>query len=185
MGLRTSRASIRLLLAVSATGLLAVAFSIFVATRSPASTQVVPSPLLGRVAPTTKGPLLGGGELSLDSLRGSMVLVSFYASWCPSCVQQEQQLVRFSQAESQGVKIVSIDFDDQDAAGLNFLRSAGASWPAISDPAGQIALSWGVDGPPETFLVSAGGKVITKVIGAASSKELLNLVALAQAKGYG
>jgi cytochrome c biogenesis protein CcmG/thiol:disulfide interchange protein DsbE len=82
------------------------------------------------------------------------------------------------------VRVLGVDFDDTASLARGFLSSYGASWPAISDTAGQIGLRWGVDEPPESFLIAPSGKVLTKMIGPISAKQIEGLITVATFKGY-
>jgi len=166
-------------------GALFVAFATFLATRKPASTQSSPSPLLFRSAPVLSGPLLDGGKtMSLSNIRGKFVLVNFFASWCSSCKTEMPQLVAFAKSEANTVEVLGVDYDDQSSSAVSFLGSYGAKWPVIVDANGQSALRWGVSEPPESFLVAPDGKVVTKIIGPVTARELSLLVQIAQSKGY-
>ena len=162
--------------------ILLLAFSVFVATRTPASTAVEPSPIVQHVAPAISGDTVTGGHIALSNYRGKFVLVNFFASWCASCAIEEPQLVRFSKS---GIgKVLAVDFQDEDRPAIAFLGRYGANWPAVADPNGQIAVKWGVSAPPESFLVSPSGMVLTKIVGPVTAKELAILVQVAKANGY-
>jgi cytochrome c biogenesis protein CcmG/thiol:disulfide interchange protein DsbE len=159
-----------------------LAFSIFVATRSPASNAIEASPIVEHVAPAISGPTVAGGHFALRSYRGKFVLVNFFASWCASCAIEEPQLVRFSKS---GIgKVLAVDFQDENGPARAFLSRYDASWPAVADPNGQIAIKWGVSAPPESFLISPSGVVLTKIVGPVTAKELRILVQVAKANGY-
>ncbi len=159
-----------------------LAFSIFVATRSPASSSIEASPIVEHVAPAISGPTVAGGHFSLTNYRGKFVLVNFFASWCASCAIEEPQLVRFSKA---GIgRVLAVDFQDENGPARAFLSRYDANWPAVADPNGQIAIKWGVSAPPESFLISPSGVVLTKIVGPVTAKELRILVQVAKANGY-
>lgn len=80
--------------------------------------------------------------------------------------------------------MLGVDYDDNPASARTFLATYGATWSVISDTQGQRALRWGVDQPPESYLISPKGKVLTKILGAINDKQLTELVHIAQAKGY-
>lgn len=161
-----------------------VVFSVFLASRKTASTQTASSPLLFKVAPQLEGPMLSGQRVTLLDLRGKFVLVNFFASWCSTCKTEMPQLLAFSKSEARKVVILGVDYDDQNASAKSFMSSYGAKWPVIVDKSGQRALMWGVSQPPESFLVAPDGKVLTRIVGPTTSKQLSNLVSLAIAKGY-
>jgi cytochrome c biogenesis protein CcmG/thiol:disulfide interchange protein DsbE len=132
------------------------------ATRPPETATEVDTPLVGQSAPGIAGATLGGGPFNLAAERGRWVVVNFFASWCPPCQQEQPELVAFAYAHRAAgdAALVGVVFDDGTSTARSFMRSTGASWPSVVDPGGQIALDYGVRGPPETFLVSPGGTVV-------------------------
>ncbi len=142
----------------------------------------VDTPLVGQAAPGIAGATLAGGSFDLSALRGRWVVVNFFASWCPPCQQEEPELVAFAYAHrSPGdAALVGVVFDDAASTAHNFVRSTGASWPAVIDPDGQIALNYGVRGPPETFIVSPDGTVVVHLDGPVTDASLDHWLALAQ-----
>lgn len=165
---------------------LAVVFAAFVgvlATRKSALDRQARSPLLGQPAPAIAGKgVTDGAPFALTSLQGRYVLVNFFASWCVPCQDEQPQLVRWEH-ESPTHAIVGVLFSDTSAPAASFLRANGGDWPAIADPDGQLALNYGVRGPPESYLVDPQGVVLAKFIGEVSAAGLDRLVARAQAAG--
>lgn len=169
-------------------GVLAVAGALVavLATSPQASYTEVDSPLLGKAAPAVSGTTLQGGHFDLSSLRGRWVVLNFFASWCPPCQQEEPDLVAFAFQHRRrgGAALVGIDsFGDTVSSALAFVHQAGATWPVVTDASGQIALDYGVRGPPETFVISPRGVVMVHLDGAVTSSGLDYWLAQAQ-RGY-
>jgi peroxiredoxin len=137
------------------------------ATRPPATASEVDTPLLGHAAPALSGPGLDGHRVDLQSMRGRFVVVNFFASWCAPCQQEEPELVSFAFAHrgAGAPALVSVVFDDAASSARSFLSSTGATWPAVADAGGQIALAYGVRAPPETFVISPAGRVVVHLDG--------------------
>ena len=137
------------------------------ATRPQASATEVDTPLLGHPAPALTGATLSGGSFDLGALRGRWVVIDFFASWCPPCQQEEPELVSFAfEHRAPGdAALVGVVFDDAASSARSFLQTSGGTWPAVSDPGGQLALAYGVRAPPETFLVSPAGLVVAHLDG--------------------
>lgn len=125
----------------------------------------LPSVFIGKPAPAlTAGALPGYPALSdADLRRGDVVVVNFWASWCPPCRAENPTLVALAK---EGVRVVGVDMmDDADKAAA-FLARDGNPYSAIAfDPKGQTRLDWGVTAPPETFILRGDGTVAYKFIG--------------------
>jgi cytochrome c biogenesis protein CcmG/thiol:disulfide interchange protein DsbE len=164
-------------------GVLMVAFTVVLATRKSAADQQARSPLLGQPAPAIIGTsITNGAAFNLSSLQGRYVLVNFFASWCVPCQQEQPQLVKWVH-ESPSHAVVGVLFSDTPGPAGAFLRSNAGTWPAINDASGQLALSYGVRGPPESYLVNPNGIVLAKFIGEVTAVRLDQLVSLAQSAG--
>jgi cytochrome c biogenesis protein CcmG/thiol:disulfide interchange protein DsbE len=155
------------------------------ATRPPQTATEVDTPLVGQVAPAISGSTLGGGSFSLSALHGRWVVVNFFASWCPPCQQEQPELVAFAYAHRSpgATALVGVVFDDSASSARGFMRSTGGTWPVVADPGGQIALDYGVRGPPETFIVSPDGTVVAHFDGPMTNASLDYWLARAQGGG--
>jgi cytochrome c biogenesis protein CcmG/thiol:disulfide interchange protein DsbE len=128
----------------------------------------IPSPLLDRPAAAFTVTTFAGSPLSLESLRGKVVMLNFWASWCrPACYEEAPALERtWREYKDKGVVVVGIDIQDRDEAARTFLAEFGHSFPNAPDPAGRIAVDYGVYGVPETFFIDRKGRVRFKQVGA-------------------
>lgn len=165
----------------SALGALVVAACLIavLATRQPATEQLVQSPLVGKVAPALAGPALSGGPIvRLASYRHRFVLVNFFASWCTVCQEEEPQLERFLYSRPGGARpmVLGVLYGDTRADGVAFQRSEGATWPSVDDPNGQIASAWGVASLPRSYLVAPGGRIVACILGGITASQLDQLV---------
>ena len=119
-------------------------------------------------APPLTGTTLTGGRLDLTSLRRHFVLVTVWASWCPPC-RQELPLLAATQRRlaPTGLRWVGVLTRDTPEQGRNEIAATGArAMTTVQDPDGTLAVSWGVTGVPETFLVDPQGTVRAHSMGA-------------------
>lgn len=166
-------------LGVLAAGL---ALAVVLATRPSASATEVDTPLLGQPAPAVVGHTATGAPFTLDAYRGRWVVLNFFATWCAPCQQEEPNLVTFSY-DHRGpadAALVGVVFDDTAANARSFMSSTGGTWPAVVDPGGQIALAYGVRGPPETFLISPSQTVVAHFDGPLTAAQIDYWLARAQ-----
>lgn len=140
------------------------------------------SALIGRPAPPVVGTTLEGESFDMDDLRGEWVLVNFFATWCPPCIAEHPELVAFDEAHSDdGVEVVSVAFQNDVGDVSEFFDSQGGGWPVLGEDVDAVAVSWGVTGLPESFLVSPQGIVVHKFTGGVTEQDLDAI--LSQARG--
>jgi thiol-disulfide isomerase/thioredoxin len=114
----------------------------------------------GMMAPTLK--MKDGAEsFDIAALKGKVVLVQFWASWCGACHLQMEELARLSPSyRDEGLMIVSVDEDEFPERGDKSFREHKYSWKNVHD-AGQVnRRSWGASGVPLLALVDRDGKVV-------------------------
>lgn len=132
---------------------------------------LIDTPLIGRPAPNRELPYLErGGALALAELRGQIVVVNFWASWCAACREEHPDLIAAARDyQSTGVTFVEIDYQDRLSAAIGYLNEMGRG-PGryVTDPGSQLALDFGVFGIPETFFVDRRGTIVAKITGAAN-----------------
>jgi cytochrome c biogenesis protein CcmG/thiol:disulfide interchange protein DsbE len=128
----------------------------------------IPSPLLGRPGAAFSLTTFAGAPLSLESLRGKVVVLNFWASWCvPACYEEAPALERTWRAyKDNGVMVVGVDVQDKEAAAREFLARFEHSFPNAPDPKGRVSVDYGVYGVPETFFIDRKGRVRFKHVGA-------------------
>ena len=132
----------------------------------------VPSPLIEKPAPSFTLSLFDGGHLGLDGLRGKVVVVNFWASWCfPACYEEAPILEAAWRAhKDHGLVVVGVNVQDTEQAAREFMRRFQLSFPNGPDPKGKISIDYGVYGIPETFLIDKAGRIAYKQIGAINAE---------------
>lgn len=172
----------RALLIAAAVGAVLVALIWALGSSPPASTRVAASPLVGRPVPAISAETLDGPTFDIERLTGRWVLINVFATWCVPCRTEHPELVRFDEVHrARGdAAVVGIIYDDDPDAVRQFRDAEGGDWPMLLDPEGQIALSLGVSGVPESFLIAPDGRVVSKITGGVRFAELEVLLAKAQ-----
>jgi cytochrome c biogenesis protein CcmG, thiol:disulfide interchange protein DsbE len=105
--------------------------------------------------------LNSGKSESLASLRGHVVMLDFFAGWCIAC-QDDASIVASSQRtlEKQGGTVIGVTYDDSSSDAESYMKQYHLKFPVLHDANGNLASAFGVDGVPETFVISAAGKVV-------------------------
>lgn len=154
-----------------------IALLAFGMTRNP---NAIPSPLPGREAPhfelVTMPLETGGPEQTVDlaALRGDVVILNFWASWCLACRDEHEPLSRVAREYAdQPVRFFGIVYNDSPRNARQWIEAMGGqSYPALIDPSSRTAIDYGLYGVPETFIIGPDGRVRHKVIGPVTAPEL-------------
>ncbi|MGN8160572.1 DsbE family thiol:disulfide interchange protein [Salinisphaera sp. SWV1] len=148
--------------------------------------RLVPSPLIGKPAPAFSLTALkqASSHVTGQRLKGQVSLVNVWASWCVSC--REESPVLMALARQHVVPIIGLDYKDQRAQALKWLKTHGDPYSVVAfDASGNVGINWGVYGVPETFVVDKQGVIRLKHVGPLTRKviqqQILPLVAKLQA----
>ncbi len=118
------------------------------------------------VPAVTLPPLAQGPTVSLEALRGHLVIINFWASWCVPCREEAPQLEAVWQRyRDRGLIVLGIDTQDLESPAREFVSRYKISYPNVRDPDGSVSRLFGATGVPETFFVGADGRIHGKFPG--------------------
>lgn len=121
---------------------------------------------VGQPAPTFTLTDLQGKEWSLAELRGKVVFLNFWATWCPPCLQEMPSMAALNkQLAGQPFQMITVLFNDRPEYAWNLVRKMGLDLPVLVDGAGSVSTQYGLTGVPETFIIDPQGILREKFIG--------------------
>lgn len=117
--------------------------------------------------PTASLPRLqGGSSADVTDFKGKVVLVNFWASWCPPCKDELPLLEQTQQRmAAKGGTVLGINTRDPADDALAALHRYGVTYPNLKDGSGDYAERWGITGQPESYLLDRDGRVVAHAIG--------------------
>ena len=121
----------------------------------------------GRPAPAFSLPALSSeAPLSLESLRGKVVLLNFWATWCKPCEDEMPAMERlYRRLRDQDFELWAVSVDDDPTAVVEFRDRLGLSFPILLDAGAEVARRYQTTGYPETFLIARDGTIVFRYVG--------------------
>jgi peroxiredoxin len=148
----------------------------------------IPSPHQGFAAPDFELATLEGGTVRLSDLRGQVVVLNFWASWCPPCRAEMPDLQALHDAYAgRGVVVVSVNstVQDDEQAARDFAAEFGLTFPVPPDPAGEATRAYQVQALPTTFVIDRAGVIDRVIVGGPLGRSALDSVVLDLLAGEG
>jgi cytochrome c biogenesis protein CcmG, thiol:disulfide interchange protein DsbE len=102
----------------------------------------------------------------LADLKGKVVVLNFWATWCPPCVEETPSLNRLQKhIESRNALVLGVSVDEDPAAYEKFLKDYGIVFPTFREPTRKLALDYGTPMFPDTYVIDRHGKILRKFYG--------------------
>lgn len=125
-------------------------------------------PVASQPAPGFRLPSLSGGEIGLADLKGRLVLLNFWATWCEPCRREMPGLERLAQRyRERGLTVLAINEDADDGArATRFVARHALTYPVLLDGDGAVARRYRAKALPMSYLIGADGNLLGTVVGA-------------------
>lgn len=148
----------------------------------------IPSPLPGNAAPTFALEVFAPGQtplgrpigdtVKLADLRGQVVVLNFWASWCLACRDEHATLSAVARTYAgKPVHFVGSLYQDTPNNGTAWIAEMGGqSYPSVNDPRARTAIDYGLYGVPETFFIAPDGRIARKITGPAEGSVVKQIV---------
>ena len=105
-------------------------------------------------------------KVTLSQFRGQVVVLNFWATWCPPCIEETPSLVRMTaRMKDKGVVVLAVSIDEDDAAYHRFLKDYNVDMITVRDGARKASSLYGTFGWPESYIIDRNGVIRRKFIG--------------------
>ena len=106
------------------------------------------------------------GNLSLSSLKGKVVFLNFWATWCGPCRDEMPSMeALYGSFKNKGLEILAVNLRESPKAALDFMRNNRLSFPTVLDTDGRVSGAYGIQAIPTSFLIDRDGQIIAKLVG--------------------
>jgi len=134
---------------------------------NPVAGQPAPGrPELGKMAPDFTLKDLDGNTVSLSDLRGKVVFLNFWATWCPPCRAEMPDIEALHQKyRDQGVVILGVDLRESESTVRTYVEGGGYTWTFLLDKTGQVGTQYRVSAIPTSYFIDSEGIIRSLAIG--------------------
>jgi len=153
-------------------GVAAFAFVLLAHMESPTWGMAGRPPLVGAPAPEVTLKDLQGQEVRLSDLRGKVVLLNFWATWCKPCKEEMPAMqAGYEKFRDQGFVVLAVNELEDTEKVIEHVRSHGHTFPVVMDHDNRVANRYGVVGLPASFIVDRQGIVREHIVGSLLTEE--------------
>ena len=111
-------------------------------------------------------PLLNGREAALSSYKGKVIILNFWATWCPPCrAEMPSMETLYQRLKNQGLEILAVDIGEDSDTVQKFIKSNPYTFPVLLDNGGKLSSQYGVSAIPTTYILDREGKIIARIVG--------------------
>jgi peroxiredoxin len=128
------------------------------------------------MAPDFTLELLDGGEVTLSDLRGQVVLLNLWASWCPPCREEMPAIQNvYNRYQARGFTVIALNttYQDGEREASEFIEEMGLSFPVALDRTGEVSRRYLLRALPTTFFIDTEGVIQKVVVGGPMSEALI------------
>ncbi|MCL2804830.1 MAG: TlpA family protein disulfide reductase [Treponema sp.] len=110
---------------------------------------------------------LNGENVTLSSYKGKVVLLNFWATWCPPCRDEMPSMeTLYKRYKNQGLELLAVNLRENPAAVRQFIQRGGYTFPIPLDTNGRVSGNYGVEAIPTTYVIDREGMIIGRIVGA-------------------
>jgi len=143
-----------------------------------AAATPAPAPVVGAPAPDFTLNELGGGQVTLSSFNGQVVLINFWATWCGPCELEMPGIeAQYQAVKDQGFTVLAVNLDEPDTLVSDFVTRLGLSFPILLDPGATVNDLYRVRGYPTTYIVDREGVIVQVHVGYMNEGQLTGYLA--------
>jgi cytochrome c biogenesis protein CcmG/thiol:disulfide interchange protein DsbE len=134
---------------------------------------------IGEKAPAWSLPGLDGKTVNLSDFKGKVVILDFWATWCPPCREEIPSFIQIQKEfADKGVVVVGVALDEEGAKVVKpFAKKKGINYPLVIGKTSTTEDYGGIEGIPTTFIINAEGKIVAKHVGLTTKEEFLKELA--------
>jgi cytochrome c biogenesis protein CcmG/thiol:disulfide interchange protein DsbE len=137
-----------------------------------------PAPVAGAPAPDFTLTSLNGPPVQLASLKGQVVLVNFWATWCIPCRAEMPAIQQaYNAYQNKGLTVLAVNLNEPKTDVQNYVNSLGVNFPVLLDPGDAISTLYRVRGYPTSFFIDRHGTVAVENVGMMTDAQLADNLA--------